>query len=491
MINNTNQIPTSLSLKQRTVKGVAWNLIERIGLQLIQFLMGICLARLLMPEDFGLIGMISVFLAITTVFVESGFGTAYIQKKKVNQVDANTVFYSNLVISFVCYACLWLAAPSISAFYERSELIYLIRVMSVVVIINAFNIIQMAQLTRAIDFKRKTKITLAATVISGIASIVAAFLGLGVWSLVLQQMLFRFLITTGMWLTSSWRPGLQFSAVSFRSLFSFGIWVLAANTVHTIFDNIYILTIGKFFPMAQLGFYSQAKMFQMLSAQQLTGAVGVVAFPVLSQMQDNVPRLKEGIRRFLTHTMVFNAPLQVTFMVVAEPFVLVLLTEKWAPMIPYLQLLCLAGLLYPIHLINVQVLIAQGKSNLHFRITVIKNTLRILNIVLMYRFGVVYIIIGEVLISYLSLSINIFYTKRLVGYGLWSQLNDIKNILNPAFLSGVFGAMVVYVIPNIYFGLFAGLSITLFSYFFLLYLFNRVFFMELLRLKENFIRQKK
>jgi len=477
-----------MSLRQQAVKGITWNLIERFGLQGIKLVLGVWLARLLTPADYGLVGMISVFFAVATVFVGSGFGMAYVQKKEVTDLDANTVFYSNLVISVVCYAGLWTAAPAIAAFYEQPQLIKLTRVMGGVVIINAFNMIQMAQLTRAIDFKRKTKITLTATLASGVGGITAALLGMGVWSLVLQQMLNRLLTTMGMWVTSSWRPGLQFSMESFRSLFSFGAWVLAAGIIRTIFDNIYILTIGKFFPVAQLGFYTKAKQFNSLASEQLAGAVGAVAFPVLSRMQDDPSRLRAGVRNFLTHTMAFTAPFLVTLMVVAKPFVLVLLTEKWAPMIPYMQLLCIAGFLYPIHLVNVQVLQAQGKSNLNFRIAMIKNFLRVVNITLMYRFGVTFIIIGEIVTSYLALMVNTYYTRKLVGYGLMAQFKDIGHITMSAVAAGGAGFSVVYAIPNQYISLMVGGIVTLGCYVALQYVFNRVFFLGLLRLKENFAK---
>lgn len=476
------------ALKKQAVKGITWNLIEKFGLQGIKLVLGVWLARLLTPADYGLVGMISVFFAVATVFVGSGFGMAYVQKKEVTDLDANTVFYSNLVISVVCYAGLWTAAPAIAAFYEQPQLIKLTQVMGGVVIINAFNMIQMAQLTRAIDFKRKTKITLVATLASGVGGITAALLGMGVWSLVLQQMLNRLLTTMGMWVTSSWRPSLKFSMESFRSLFSFGAWVLAAGIVRTVFDNIYILTIGKFFPVAQLGFYTKAKQFQSLASEQLAGAVGAVAFPVLSRIQDDPSRLRAGVRSFLTHTMAFTAPFLATLMVVAKPFVLVLLTEKWAPMIPYMQLLCIAGFLYPIHLINVQVLQAQGKSNLNFRITVIKNLLRIVNIALMYRFGVVFIIIGEIVTSFIALGINTYYTKKLVNYGFLAQFKDIGSIILPAVIAGAAGFAAVYAIPNPLINFLVGGMITLGGYVVLQYLFNRVFFMSLLRLKENFIK---
>ncbi len=476
----------SSSLKKRAVKGITWNLIERFGSQGVQFILSIILARLLTPKAFGLIGMITVFFAVAQVFVESGFGRAYIQKKDATDLDANTVFYTNLLVSVLMYGILWIAAPAIAEFYDQPTLIELTRVMGLVVIINAFNVIQIAQISRAVDFKRKTRATLNATVASGIAGVSAAYIGLGVWSLVIQQMGNRFLLTAELWFTSKWKPGVQFSLQSFRSLFSFGSWVLGANIMRTIFDNIYILTIGKFFPAAQVGYYTNAKKFQRLSSQEVSGAVGIVAFPVLSQLQGDKKRLKNGMRKFLTHMLVFSAPLLITFIVVAKPFVLLLLTKKWAPMIPYLQLLCIVGILFPIHTINIQVLQAQGKSNLNFRLAMIKNAFRIINIVVTYRWGVIFIIIGEVIVSFLGLIVNTHYTKRLVGYGFTDQLKDIKQILLAAFLAGIAGYAASYAISNLYLNFFVGFIVTVGSYVLFQYIFNKAFFMEILKLKENF-----
>ncbi|MDY0222512.1 MAG: lipopolysaccharide biosynthesis protein [Desulfobacterium sp.] len=476
------------SLKQKSVKGVAWNLTELIGHQGIRFVLGVMLARLLTPADFGLVGMITVFFAVAQVFVSGGFGQAYIQKKHVSDVDANTVFFTNLAVSFGVYGILWLAAPAIAGFYEQPLLVDLTRVMGLVVIINAFNIIQMAQVTRAVDFKRKTKITLTATMASGVAGVAAAYYGLGVWSLVIQQMANRVFTTVGLWMTTRWMPRLQFSRESFKSLFSFGAWVLAAGIIKTIFDNIYVLTIGKFFPVAELGFYSKAKQFQAMAAHQIAGAVGAVAFPVLSQLQDEKLRLKQGVRKFLTHSLAFTAPILVTLMVVAEPFVRLLLTDKWAPMIPYLQLLCIAGFLYPIHLVNVQVLQAQGRSDLNFRLTVIKNSLRIINIAVMYRFGVAAIIMGEVLLSFFALVINTYYTRHLIGYGLLEQFADIRQILAVTLVSGLAGYAAIHWLTNLYAKFFLGGTVTVVLYVLLQYLLNRVFFLEILKLKENFIK---
>jgi O-antigen/teichoic acid export membrane protein len=476
----------SSSLKQKTVKGISWNLIERFGIQIIKLMLGIILARLLTPEDFGLIGMITVFFAIANVFISSGFGQAYIQKKNVTDVDANTVFFTNLVISLVIYAMLWISAPLIANFYEAPQLIELTRVMGMVVLINAFNIIQVAQVNRKLDFKRKTKITVVSTIISGVAGVSAAYYGLGVWSLVIQQLTNRFLITTGLWITNKWNPALKFSIESFKSMFSYGSWLLFSGIIKTVFDNIYILTIGKFFPAGEVGFYTKSKQFQKMASKQISGAVGTVSFPVLSKVQDDVAKLQNGMKQFLKYTMVFMIPLLVTLIVVAEPFVILLLKEKWAPMIPYLQLLCIVGILYPMHAINIQVLKAQGKSKLNFRLTLVKNAFRIINIIVMYRFGVIYIIIGEIIVSLLALMINTYYTNKLINYGILKQIKDVKHITIGGGVAGIIGYFATFKLTNLWLIFVIGIIGTMGFYILIQYVFNRNFFREVISLKENF-----
>ena len=476
------------TLEQKTVRAVAWNLFERFGVQGLSFILGVVLARLLTPADYGLIGMIYVFFAVAEIFVDGGLGAAYVQKKEVNAHDSDTVFYSNLCISLAVYLVLWISAPLIAGFYGQPVLIGLTRVAALVVIINAFNIIQMAHVMRDVDFKRKTKVTLFATFLSGVAGIWAAYSGFGVWSLVIQQLGNRILTTLGFWFTSTWRPGLKFSIDSFNKLFSFGLWILASGLIFTIFNNIYILVIGKFFPAAQLGFYEKAKRFRSIASEELSGAVGAVSFPVLSQLQDDKIKLKQAVRKFLTHTLVFVVPLLVLLIVVAEPFVILLLTEKWAPMIPYMQLLCVAGILYPIHAVNVQVLKAQGKSDLNFRIEIIKNSFRMINILVMYRFGVIYIIIGEIITSFLSLIVNTYYSKSLFSYGMMEQLNDIRVIVFSAFISGVAGYTAIYYIENMYIKLFLGSFLTISIYIALQYISNKNLFFQIVKLKDNFVK---
>ena len=476
------------NLKKKAISGVVWTLSERFGMQGIQFVIGVILARLLSPCDYGLIGMITVFFVVAGVFVQSGFGMAYVQKKNVTDLDANTVFYTNLLSSIVLYFCIWIIAPSIARFYNQPVLIHLTRVTGIVVIINAFNIIQTAQLTRDVDFKRSTRVILISTLFSGVSGMTAAYMGMGVWSLVIQQLSNRFLTTVGLWFTSQWRPGLQFSLQSYRSLFSFGVWVLAADILRAVFDNIYILTIGKFFPVAQLGYYTNAKKLQKMASEEIAGSIGRVAFPVLAKMQENKFELKNGARKFLKYTMFITVPIMVTLIVVAKPFVLLMLTEKWAPMTPYIQLLCIVGLLFPIHLINVKLLQAQGRSNLNFKIAAIKNLLRISNIAIIYRFGVIFIILGEVVLSFIALLINTHYTKQLADYGVIEQFKDIGFIFSAGALACLSGYVVTCYISNLYINFCVGLLATISGYLFFQYVLNRQFLNEILKLKEVFTR---
>ncbi len=473
------------SLQQKTVIGITWNLIERFSGYGIRLVIGVLLARLLTPADFGLVGMVTVFFSITQVFIESGLGQAYVQKKEATDLDADTIFYTNLLASLVAYGCIWCAAPVIARFYEQPSLLELTRVMGLLVIINAFNVIQTARLTRSVNFKRKTAVTLVSTFISGITGACAAYLGFGVWSLVLLQMVNRSLNTLGLWFTSDWRPRLRFSRDSFIELYSFGAWVLAAGIMRTVFDNIYVLVIGKLYPVAELGFYAKAKQYQRLSIQ-ISGSISQVAFPVLSQLQNDKTRLRNGIRKLLTHTMFFVTPILITVMVAAHSFVMLLLTEKWAPMIPYMQLLCIIGFLYPIHSVNVQFLQAQGKSKLNFRLTLIKNSLRILNIILMYRFSVLFIIYGEIIVSFLALGINTYYTKRMIGYGIIEQFSLIKYTCFAAVLAGTLGYLLSVLSSSLYTQFAISLIVPVIVYMALQYLFDKKNFLELLKLKEHF-----
>jgi O-antigen/teichoic acid export membrane protein len=478
-------------VKTKAIKGITWNLVERFGLQGVKFVINILLARLLTPAEFGIVGMVIVFFVISETFVNSGFGQAYIQKEQVTEQDANTVFYTNLSISVLIYVILWFAAPFIANFYDKPVMLELTRVMGVVIIIHAFSIIQIAKLTRAVDFKKKALISLVSICVSGALGLVAALKGMGVWSLVILNISERFFVTAGLWLSVKWKPSFTFSKASFKEMFAFGSWIFLYGIVYQIFDNIYTMVIGKIFPIAQVGFYSQAKKFQRQSTRKVVDSVGVVSFPVFSHARSNIPRLQNMVKKFLQHSMIFVTPMSLILIVIAEPFVILFLTDKWAPMIPYFQLLCVAGILYPVNVVNSKIYLAMGKSRLHFNISMVRNVLRIVNILIMYRFGVLQIIVGEIVLSLITTVVECAVTGKLIQYGFFRQARDIRKIL----LSGAFafaaGYLLTFLIDDLWLLLFAGTLVTGGVYVLLQFLFNREVFMETIRLRKTFAPVKK
>jgi O-antigen/teichoic acid export membrane protein len=480
------------NIKNKAISGVAWSLLERFGIQGMKLIFGIMLARLLSPKEFGIIGMVTVFFLIAQVFIDSGFGQAFIQKKEIDEKDANTVFYSNLVISLILYILLYFFAPVIANFYDEPMLKQITRVMGLVIVLNAFSIIQISYLKRKLNFEIKSKVSLISIVISGILGVVAAWRGLGVWSLVIQNMSERFFITLGLWIVSKWKPSFVFSWASFKDMFSFGLWVLLAGLFDTFFENIYALIIGKVFSLGQLGYYSQSKKFQRLSSRQMVGSIAAVSFPVLAEAQSNLPRFRNMLKKFLQQTLMFMTPFLVTFIIVAKPFVIILMKEKWAPMIPYLQLLLIIGILHPIQMVNLKALLALGKSRLNFTLGLIKSVLRIINIVVMYRYGVLYIVLGEVVIAFLSIFINSIYAKRDIQYGLLKQLKDIWKIFFAALVAGGVGILIATYIQSLWLHLILGIVSTLSIYIMIQYLINRDVLLETLSLvKALLLKQRR
>lgn len=481
----------SNNLKQKSINGIFWNLLEKIGIQLIRLILGVTLARLLTPADYGLIGMITVFIAISLIFIDSGFGMAYIQKQDADDVDASTIFYFNLFVSVFFFIILWFSAPLIANFYNENQLIDLIRVLSIVLIINSFGLIQRTKLTKNVDFKKKTLLMMVSAVISGIAGIIAAILNYGVWSLVIQRITQSSIESIGLYVLYRWTPLPYFKIKSLKSMLSFSSWSLSLGILNTIFDNIYIIVIGKFFPAAQLGFYTKAKQFEKTITRTTSNAIGTVAFPVFSKLQADKIALKNACKKFIKHTIFFVAPIAAVFFVIADPLFLILLTEKWMPIVPYFRLLLIAGILHPIHMINVQTLIAQGKMKLNFNLAMVKNTLRVVNIIIMYQYGVIYIIYGEILLSYIGLVINTYFTKKLIGYGLMEQLKDLSIMLLASFLLASLGIVLMNEFINDYLKILFGVLFVGSFYLIIIFIFNRKILLDNLDIiKSKFFKSK-
>jgi len=468
------------SLKPRTIHALSWSFLESIGLQSVRFVIGIVLARLLLPEQFGLIAMLMIFMAVAQSFLDSGFGAALIQKRDITQLDTCSIFYFNIVVGLLAAVLLCIVAPWIAAFYNQPVLTPLTQALSLTILINAFGLIQNTILTKQIDFKTQTKVSLIAAILSGIIGITMAIEGFGVWSLVAQQVSSSCFRTISLWLFSPWRPSFIFSFKSLREMFGFGSRLLASGLLNQIFENIYLVAIGKLFSAADLGFFTRAQTFQAVPSHTLGHMVGRVTFPVFSTIQDDQARLKKGFQKALTTMVLINFPMMIGLAIIARPLVLMLLTEKWAECIPYLQLLCIAGLLYPVHVINLNLLQALGRSDLFLRLEIIKKVLIVINIAITWRWGIIAMIYGMMVTSVIAYYLNSYYTGVLIGYSIWEQLRDMYSYLIMALLMG----MAVYTIgvlpfPNHWSMLLVEIAIGIIIYISLCRLFRLSAFMEI------------
>lgn len=422
--------------RNSTINSLFWSFFERIGQQGIQFVIAIILARLLIPEQFGLIAMLTIFMAVAQSFVDSGFGSALIQKQDANHLDECSIFFFNILVGFLVAVVLFLSAPWIAVFYHIPLLTPLARVLSLNLIINAFGIVHTTLLTKRIDFKAQMKVSVIATVLSGAIGVTMAYQGYGVWSLVVQSIGSNLFRTILLWFFLPWRPSWIFSWVSLRSMFSFGSKLLFSGLLDTIYNNLYLVVIGKMFSATDLGYYSRAQQTQQMPVANLSSTVGRVTFPVFSSMQDDKVRLKHGTRKALSTLAMVNFPLMIGLAVVAKPLVLVLLTDKWLPCVPYLQLLCVVGMLYPLHAINLNVLMAQGRSDLFFRLEIIKKAMIAAAVGITWRWGIAAMIYGQIATSIIAYYMNSYYTAKLLSYTITEQLIDFFPILCLALLMG-------------------------------------------------------
>ena len=413
------------SLKHKTVHGVSWSLIDNVASSGISFLVGIVLARILTPAEFGLLGMITVFIAVSNSIVDSGFSSALIRKSDANNTDYNTVFYFNLLLGILLYLLLFLCAPAISAFFHEPELIPVTRVMGIILIINAFSIIQRTILEKKVDFKTQAKISLIASLTSGILGIVMAVYGFGVWSLVGQQLTRQLLNTVFLWLFNSWRPAREFSKKSFNELFGFGSKLMVSQLINTIYKNLYYLIIGKFYSASLLGQYTRAELFSTVFSSNLTAVVQRVSYPVLSSIQDEADRLKQAYRQVIKTTMLVTFACMLGLSAIAKPLLLLLIGDKWLPAIAFIPIICFAQMLYPLHAINLNMLQIKGRSDLFLKLEIIKKVFAVLPISLGVFYGIEYMLWGSVLTSFVSYFLNSYYSARLIDYSTWAQLKDI------------------------------------------------------------------
>lgn len=449
----------SESLKKKTAKGFFWSGIDRLSSQGIQFVFSLLIARLLMPSDYGVVAMLGIFIAISQVFIDSGFATALVQKVDRTETDCSTVFYFNIVASVIAYIALWIASPWIAGFYNTPLLESVTKVVALNLIFGAFSGVQNAKMTIALDFKTGAKISVAVTVLTGIVGLLLAYNGWGVWALVFQSLFSVILRTVLLWCLVRWRPRWVFSWKSFKRMFSFGSRLMASSLLDIVYNNVYVLVIGKRFSSSTLGYYSQAESLVVLPSSGITNVLQRVTFPVLCSIQNEAERMASIYRRFLSMAAFIVFPLMIGLSAVADPFIRLVLTDKWAGTIYLLQILCFSLMWYPIHAINLNILQVKGRSDYFLKLEIIKKAFGACVLCVTIPMGLVAMCYGRVFSSVLMLAVNTYYTRKLLGYGFFSQLRDLLHILIHALVMGVLVWGVIQIVPGNGLKLLVGMSV--------------------------------
>lgn len=425
------------SLKDKTINSAFWAFLQRIGTSGFQLIVSIVLARLLLPDDFGLIGMLSIFIALSETLVQAGFSQALIQKKDADEEHFSSVFYINFVTSITIYFILFFSAPFISDFYNQPKLTGLTRVLSLIFIINSFGYVQETRLRKSMEFKKLMYISLPSTIISGVVSVSMAYLGFGVWALVTQRLVSQVLFNTQLWFYSKWKPLLSFNKQKAKGLFDFGSKLMISNVIHTITDNLYQMSIGKFYNAQLLGYYENSNRLTSSVTFTISSVLNSVAFPAFASIQDENERLRIGYKKVMQQVLFWLTPMLVIAAVLAEPLFQVLFGEKWIPAVPYFQILCLASIFTPLTEYNLNILAVKGRSDIHLRLEIIKKTFLVIGVVICIPLGVMALVVFRLIYSIVVYFLNSSYSGRFIGYSTMSQLKDITPILLLSFITAI------------------------------------------------------
>jgi len=380
--------------------------------------------------------MLAIFIAVSTALIDGGFGAALIQRKSVSKDEASSAFFFSVGTGILISAIFASLVPAISRFYEEPELTSLALGISPIFVVHGFSTTQTALLRRELKFDLLAKANVASMLVGGIVAISMAYVGFGAWSLVAQQLVSALSRTSIVWLGSTWRPYLHFRLWDLRNLFGFGSRMLVATILSQVGDSLYFVAIGKVFSAGTLGFYSRASLLQKMPTQGLSEVVSRVTFPVFALIQDSPQRLKKATRAALEALALVNFPMMIGLATMAEPVVSILFGQRWLPCVPYLQLLCFVGMLFPLHLVNINLLVGIGRSDIHLKLEMLKQSLTLMNVVVTSRFGVEAMIAGQFVISCIALSLNTIGAARFLGYGIVKQMSDVLPYLGASLLMG-------------------------------------------------------
>lgn len=426
-----------LSLRNRAIGGVGWTFTQQFSGQLVSFVISIILARILLPSEFGLIGMIAVVIAIGHSLRDAGMSQSLIRSNKPTDVDYSTVFYINLAVSLFIYALIFFTAPFIAEFYGEKILTSIIRVLSIIIIIEAFSSIQQTKLTKEMNFKTQFIVDLPSIIIGGVVGVLMALADYGVWSIVGMQLTKNFLASLQLWIYSKWVPKRVFSWKRLKWHFNFGYKLTLSGLLDTVYNNMYNIIIGKYFSTAALGFYTRADATKQLPVQNISAALNKVTYPMFAEIKGDNKRLKNAYKLVMQQVLFWVAPLLIGGAVLGEPLFRFVFTEKWLPAVPMFQILCVVGIMYPLNAYNLSILKVKGRSDLFLKLEVIKKSITVVGLLLTIQYGIYALLYFQLLVSIFSYLINSFYSGILIDYSLKDQLQHIFPILAVGVLMGM------------------------------------------------------
>lgn len=452
------------SIAKKTISTSIWGAFERIITYSVQFVVTMILARLLSPTDYGIIAMISVFIAISQQFVECGITNALIRKKDCTSVDYSTAFFFNVLIGGTVYILLFLCAPIIAYFYEQEILISVIRIYGLNLIFQSFTLVQNAILTKELKAKRIAVIATTSSLSSGIVGIFFAYWGLGVWALVIQTLMQTIISLIGLWLSTSWRPFFVYSKESLKYLWIFGSKMLVTGIISSVYRNIYSIVIGKQYSMRDAGIFNRGQTLSELMPNIIQGIFVRNTLPIMSQVQDDRARLEKVYREFCILVCLISFPAIFLLCVLAKPFIMFVLTEKWADSIIFVQIFCVTVITYPVNAVNLNLIQVFGRSDIILKAEIFKKTLGFLLVAVMFKRGLLYLAVGGSLMNILSYSVNLYYAKQLVGVSFREQLMDLTKPLLAAIFSAFVAILPKFIFASYCVQLFLGGLLGLLSY---------------------------
>lgn len=430
------------SLRNKAVSGIFWTFSQLFSIQAIIFVVSTILARVLSPSEFGIIGMITVFNAVGISLMDSGMTSSLIRTPNPTHRDFSTVFFFNIAVSVFIYAIIFFSAPFIAEFYNQPILKDIVRVYCLSFVLNASFATQKARLTKDMKFKTQMTITVPSVIVSSILGIFLAYSGFGVWSLVFMQLSQILLNSVQYWIRSKWVPSLVWDKQLLKTHFNFGYKLTLSGLLNTIFSNIYQIIIGKMFSPMLVGYYTHSSRMKKIPIQNLSNALDRVTYPLFASVQDDNVRLKKMYKELMCMVFFVVAPLMLTLMALAEPIFRFLFTEKWLPAVPFFQIMCITGVLYPIHSYNLNILKVKGRSDLFFKLEVYKKIVTVVLLLITVRHGIAAMLWGQVASSVIALIINSYYSGKFLSYPLGEQLKNVAPILIvAAFSAGVTYAM--------------------------------------------------